>query len=491
MRKLLIIFALLLFCPSVFAATYYVDSAAANDSGNGSISTPKKYIPSGIALLSASGGDTLIIKNGTYSGSSNNITSLPNSASNYNTIQAETDGSVIISASFAVTSGSHVVIEGLKLTAAESKGCDATYVKFKRCAFQNGQVCSSGCDGAVNWATGSYQLYEDCWFYGVGGRYTVLNYESTNVVYRRVIIRHETGSYTFDGSNPEAPLANYGAANMSYQNVILIDNDQTYSTAYTSSYYITGHTSNPASNNVSFIGCMDINGKSASFYSDTDDGSKGMTFTDFIAFGNDTGIADGNTGIAINVNRMTMGKMSNDAISRWAGSITVSNSIIFNHTAAGSGSKTVTYTNTYNPSSYSGTGVTHDNPITNGLLYLPRIEAGSTLKTAGSGGGQMGAQVIYKVGIDGTLYGESGYNTVTENELWPWPNEDRIKTDMEAVSDRGFTAYSGMDGVHNTLTTYIWEYLGNEIPADIYGEEEPAATIPISGVTFSGVRFNM
>ena len=51
---------------SAHAATYYVNAAAANDSGSGSLSSPKKYISSGVALMSTTGGDILIIASGTY-----------------------------------------------------------------------------------------------------------------------------------------------------------------------------------------------------------------------------------------------------------------------------------------------------------------------------------------------------------------------------------------------------------------------------------------
>lgn len=104
------------------------------------------------------------------------------------------------------------------------------------------------------------------------------------------------------------------------------------------------------------------------------------------------------------------------------------------------------------------------------LKYLPRIEAGSTLKAAGNAGADIGANVVFKFGTDGTFFGDSGYDTVTANNLWPWPNEDRIKTDLAAVSVRGFCAAGNrLDGVNPiTLTSYVWEYLGVQMPSNIY-----------------------
>jgi len=59
--------------------------------------------------------------------------------------------------------------------------------------------------------------------------------------------------------------------------------------------------------------------------------------------------------------------------------------------------------------------------------------------------------------------------------MWPFPNEDLIKAKMKAYSftdsngavsgKRGFCADGKqLDGVSDiTLTSYIWEYLGNTL----------------------------
>ena len=76
---------------SLYAATYYVDGAQAGDAGNGlSWANAKRYISSGVNLMS--GGDTLYIKDGTYTGSANRIYNVPSgSAGNYTKIYAEND----------------------------------------------------------------------------------------------------------------------------------------------------------------------------------------------------------------------------------------------------------------------------------------------------------------------------------------------------------------------------------------------------------------
>jgi hypothetical protein len=113
------------------------------------------------------------------------------------------------------------------------------------------------------------------------------------------------------------------------------------------------------------------------------------------------------------------------------------------------------------------TGCFSADPKANGSLkYITRIEPASPLKGAGAGGADIGANIVYQYGVSGMFYGDAGYNTLTTTTLWPWPNEDRIKTEMCGATTRGFCATGKrLDGVNaSTLTSYIWEALGNSIP---------------------------
>jgi hypothetical protein len=95
-----------------------------------------------------------------------------------------------------------------------------------------------------------------------------------------------------------------------------------------------------------------------------------------------------------------------------------------------------------------------------------------------------GAKIINRYGVDGTSWGEPGYDQMTNVPLWPWPYEDQIRAvfsepnpvpsgAVPAVNNtqRGFCA-SGLDafGKPQTLTRYVWQYLGNKIPANIYAD---------------------
>jgi hypothetical protein len=133
--------------------------------------------------------------------------------------------------------------------------------------------------------------------------------------------------------------------------------------------------------------------------------------------------------------------------------------LVTNTVSPTTGVSLTTFDSFNNGSSPLGVGGVTINPFTNGLLYLPRIEAASSLKTIGIGGGQIGAQIVNRIGTAGTLQGEAGWNTDTGAALWPYPNEARIKKEIctEAGITRGFCFDS-------SLTHYIMNYLGNGNP---------------------------
>ena len=118
------------------------------------------------------------------------------------------------------------------------------------------------------------------------------------------------------------------------------------------------------------------------------------------------------------------------------------------------------------------------------LTHLPRVNAGSPLDGAADDGGAIGATVMTFVGRSGTFHGEDGWNEETDIPMWPFPHEDVIARHMRAYTfdgvlqdgrgvsvtgDRGFAASgaAALDGGAQTLTTYIWEYLGAPCPAEI------------------------
>lgn len=464
--------------PPPSSADYYVDAAAANDSGNGlTPATAKKYISSGMALMAGQTGKVLQIKNGTYSHANDALTSNAGSGSagNYNTVRAETAGSVIITSTLTLpVSTTYLKFDGLKWAYANDKGIEGTYLKFLNCIFKNGAASGNVVNvlvGTNNVAADSthHILFQDCLIYGAGGRYGLLVYQSKQVVVRRVVCRPDGGWTDGGSSNPQAGITFYNSNNCSAQNCIIMDAAGVTMATWQGAFYgIHNSASTGTSDSNSWRGCIALNNKNASMPDGAGlrfDMSSGvqqtnMVVTDFVAWDNYWGINQSYSGtLQLTTDRFTLGQTARQAgyglAGSSAGTKTHSNGIIygFNTDDIGNSSPTYICTNN-NGATYAGTGVVTYNPLTNGLSQLNKIDVGSPLKTAGSGGGQIGAQIEFKWGTDDALVGDSGWDTITANALFDWPNQALWKT---CLQEDGITR--GFAGSTGTFTDYIQNYI--------------------------------
>lgn len=405
----------------------------------------------------------MIIKAGTYSGAANDLSTLsPGTASSWNVIKAEVDGTVVITSDLTLGGGDwYTQFEGLHWSSSNGKSITGTHLKFLRCAFEGGPATGNEVTLAIgtnNFTPGASDiLLEDCWVFGLGGRYKVLVYNAQNVILRRVVARHD-GGWSATDDNPEGVFSIYESMNVRVQNCIALD-PASGLINYEADYYGPANetTSTPYDND-KWQGCMSFDGPNNAF---AIEGPKDVTHCaveDFVAFQAAQGIAHNGSGTkTVTYDRITkLGGAYAFAIWGGGGTMTVTNSIIKNsdtsfQQGAGNGGFNDTFGNS------SGGAITTD-PQMNGWVYPLRIEAGSALKTAGSGGGQVGAEISKRIGVSGTLFGETGFETVTGDDLWPWPNQDRIHTEMAAVSTRGFCAQG------QTLTRYLFERLGGTSP---------------------------
>ncbi|MEO8671455.1 MAG: hypothetical protein ABI411_09090 [Tahibacter sp.] len=448
---------------SAGAATYYVDAAAANDSGNGSAAQPKKSIRAGAALMSALGGDTVLIAAGTYTGGNNAIDGLvPGTANAWNTVKAQVDGSVTITAPLSLPLGDHYLrFEGLKWDYADQKSVLGRYVKLLRCAFKGGFASgnSVGLGIGTNDATpgAQYILIEDAYAYGPGGRYNILVYNADKVILRRVVARHENGWSDTQG-NPQANVSLYNSTNIVTENLLLLDSRP--SGYYEAALY---HPSNgPAGNNVRDLGAIILNIGGNAVGWDGGNASSASRLEDSVIWNATYAASSNGSAHAGTMNRLTVVSTTSAGINDWnsGGNFSITNSLLWQ--IGGSNFQAVSHSGNVCFSPVCS-GEASMNPATSGLRYLPRIEAGSALSSAGAGAGRVGADVTKRIGVSGTLYGEPGYDTLTAEPLWPWPNEAAIKSAM--CGDMGIS--SGFCAAP-TLTRYVWEMLGNPIPPEIY-----------------------
>jgi hypothetical protein len=473
MKIVVIALIVLLSVVGAQAASYYV-SPSGSDSAAGTSSAPWLTFSKAWTVVKA--GDSLIAKDGTYSGTTNSFTNMPSgSAGNYIVVKAEHDGMVIITSDLAPShTTSYLQFEGLRFH-SQNKFALGNHLRFMRCEFKNG--CPSGNCANMGAGTNDYDdtsdiLFEDCWVHGPGGRYNMIIYNTNRVVMRRVVVRHD-GGWTDDKGDPEAGFSIYNSQNIALDNVIVIDSNLAYHTWSQATYTIYNSASPGATRNVDWLGSIVLN-TAAHCYGHDCAGSgtiSNITYDNIICYGTmDGGMAGGSQGsISFKVNHATFGGdlpggEYNGGFGKWnSGTGTVKNSIVYGFTGPDFYGVSASYTDSYNNGDQgSCSNCKSINPVTNGLKYLPRIEAGSTLSSGGESAGRMGAEILKRYGASGTMQGEAGYNTLTTDNLWPWPYEERIKKEMctDPGVTRGFCS-------SQSLTKYIWEYLGNACPADI------------------------
>ena len=424
------------------------------------------------ALVCLVPGSTLIVRDGIYSGEVNALHNLPSgTAGRAITIKAENDGGVIITTGLNTgPTSAHLIFQGLRFHDTFGRSILGNHLKFFRNEFKGG--CPSG--NCANTTVGSNDvndtadiLFEENWWHGAGGRYNLLVYNANRVVVRRAVIRHD-GGWSDSKGDPEAGINFYNSSNCSAQNVLVIDSDLAYS-AWQGAFYAVYNSASPGANaNNSWLGNIALNNPAGgAFRLDGNGPITGTLVQDMVLWDSEyaAALGSGSSQINITMNRITAGTSRRaspgDGFVQFASAFTgtVSN-VIVTRTLNEQIGVPLTFFNSFNNGNAStGGGRVTYSPFANGLQYLTRIETGGALKTVGAGGGQIGAQIVNRIGSAGSFQGETGWNTETGTALWPYPNEARIMKEM--CTDTGVTRGFCAD---TSFTRYIMNYLGNGNP---------------------------
>ncbi len=505
------------------AATVYIAKTGADATNDcRTQSHPCATIAHGISLMA--GGDAMIIGDGTYT---EQITNMPSgSASAYTTIRAANDWGVTIDGSgwadafktgINVQAKHYVQIRGVHVKMNQATSTNnpigisySDHIKIQRCSGSNAPTTGNAGSFGVG-PTSSYVLIEESYGFG-GGRYQFLVYQSDHVVVRRSVARSDY----WNGSLQCAGFVNYDSTATTWQNNIVLDSDDANcSGRLYGGFFSENKVDFQPDTSQKLQGNIILNVQ-AFYAGDLDDRASGTrTIEDMVIWGSSGGYVgaqgDGVTA-TINAKRMTIGGITgnydgaNGAPAHGTGFSIVSaiqnsltSSLLAHNHSFGTADYTTSDYNSFfaNGANYGGqhtasTGAhdRSDDVVTQSLKYLPRIEPGSPLKTAGANGGQMGAEIMYVIGGSGTLDGDPGWDQATTDPIWPFPNEDVIRADMAAYAGpgaagaRGFAKGNSLDGTPQTLTKYVWEYLGNRIPHDIYGSRPP----PDAGTNDAGTN---
>ena len=516
-RTFLLAAPLLLWTSAASAATRYVAMSGSDGTNDcQKEAAPCKGIAHAISVMA--GGDTLIVGNGTYTEA---ITDMPSgSAAAYTTIRAANDWGVVIDGSgfpdnfksgINVQAKHYVVVRGFHVKMNQAHGNNSPigipysdHVKIQRCSASYAPTDGNATSFGVG-PMSSYVLIEESYGYG-GARYQFLVYQSDHVTVRRSVARSDY----WNGSLQCAGFVNYNSMATAWQNNIVLDSDTAHcSGRLYGGFFNENKTDNTQPTSQKLQGNIVLNVQ-AFYAGDTDDRiSSTRTIEDSVIWGSSGGYwgDQGNGASAdIRATRLTLGGITgtydgaNGAPAHGTGFAvtsaaqnTLKNSVLAHCNSFGVADYTASDYNAFfaNGANYGGqhpaTPGAHDrtdDSVSKSLLYLPRIEPGSPLKTAGEGGGQIGAEIIFKIGGTGTLQDDPGWDVASAEPLWPFPNEDQIRNDMASYAGpgapgaRGFAMGNSLDGTQQTLTKYIWEYLGNRIPADVYGFHVALGSLP-------------
>ncbi|MBV5283936.1 MAG: fibronectin type III domain-containing protein [Paludibacter sp.] len=387
---------------------------------------------------------------------------------------------------------------------------------FKQCAVQGGY---DGNTSAWN-INGQNNLLEDCVAYGKG-RYKFLFYEQSrdlqskgdnNNVCRRCIARQDWSNKNNIGPNPIGGMSSYYARGTVFLNSIVIDgNTPDYWMA--SPGEISGAFYLPNDNGPHKLiikGSLAVNNAYSAvvmrIYSTEN------FIEDFVGLSNAGGIYGLGTSTYTNrvaiynsgtnlfnyraATQISQNLGINVGLSGYTGfPSVVKNSIVsgVNCAVNGSGANAISadfvdfFNNGDNTACKVGIGSLGTNqialnPLTSGWLYPVRIESNSALKTAGLAGSQVGPNIINKLGKDGTFKGDTDWDTPQGN-LWPFPMEEWVQAQMRSMDTQIWSDGVGQDAPFNvghydtmpdpnrgfcaagqTLTNYIWGYLGNTVP---------------------------
>lgn len=455
-------------------------------------------------------GDTLVIRDGTYdaeemgvrSGDGDMTMPPPGQADAYTTVMAENPGQVtIVNQSWSIAGKferfGYVAVKGLFIKGGDF-GIGTSNDYCTPLCTHHIKISYSGAEGKYvpfGLSHAENILLENVYAFGPG-RYKFSVYASNQVIVRRAVARTDLSALVGQDT-PFGTYTSYNSDNVHFQNVIDIDSDSTAEPFWpqgqrTGAFW----TIRNSADNIRFERAIALN--NAMGLGGTYGENVAGEFINLIGWDIGGALPGPENGSAFltrahngtHVNHLTLGQVHAPyyLLNGWGGPESFKNALLYDFTTS-SGALTydlteLAYTNFFDVSDVPN-DARHDtntfqylDPFTNGLTYLPRIEAESPLASAGENDAVMGANVTHFKGRSGTFYGEPGWDENTDIPMWPFPQEAIIQEKMRQFTHtddrgtltgkRGFAAEgTGLYGGPITLTSYIWEYLGNPCPDTI------------------------
>lgn len=501
------LFSILFLSTPLFAATLYVSPTGTKTSGASTAddwSSGNCYGTISAAIQRMSGGDEVVVNDGVYSGIGNAIgryssfTVPSGTASRYTVVRARNPFKATIDSGvssawdyngrmiYLPSTSSYVQVDGFRGINRDGSNnafvsVSGNHIKITRCQFRTeGVDHNENCVVEVG-GSASYVLFEDCAITG-GYRYGFIirgvGSNPNHVIFRRCVARgdwvrsNEPNSiFAVYGHNSSAAS---GPHDIMYQNCIAINQNASKPDAdwkpYGPWYIFKGN------NNITLNGCITLNnnqtGSTSGAWIRNDYGGKNIDVINSIFWGFTGGIGITFGGSTVNVKGCTFGGNDGYSLINHASTTTFKNNLVIKSpkgTLYGTAFNSTGY-NSFDAGSFGSNLVTYKND----LLYLTRVESTSNRFNGGEGGGRVGAHIVKKMGNSGSLWGDTGWNTETGDALWPWPYESQIKewfstpnTPPAGASPATNNTKRGFCADGQSLTRYIWEYLGKPLPSDI------------------------
>lgn len=355
-------------------------------------------------------------------------------------------------------------------------------------------------------------LFENNYAYG-GGRYKFASYQAENIVWRRNVARYDRGPVH---DEPKGTYSVYTTMNGYISNNLAIDGDNPdfVVTGELAGEFTTPTTSGPT--RAQFHRNIQLN--SAFLFGNLDDqaGDSDVELKDIISWDVKPASRYVMTWGSAWFDHMTMGEIEprgfadqffNGYHNNTRG---ITNSILHNFSNGDmfySLRKEVEHetvgrlverygVDTVNISNFTGDLEVYNTDIANvseldpvqsagnpegSLRYLLRAEAETNMTAKGLDGGDLGANVMTLLGRSGTMHGEPGFDEETNIPMWPFPMEEIIKqkfseyeytgstysghyTNREVTGEGTLLGARGFAVEGQSLTNYIWGYLGAVVP---------------------------
>lgn len=476
------------------SALYYMSTSGDDNNDGTSQSSPWATFEHAWAVLQP--GDTLIVADGTYnqtlSPTVSGISGYPITIRAKNRgraiIQKTDDGPAILINSSTSQTLAYITIDGF---IARSKGeysaisVNSTDNIAEQLMTNNIIIRNTGAFGSANQtntvvfaiARTRDSLFENMWAYGYG-RKAVQLYGATRVTARRIVARYDYWDGAgYKPNDPRIGFAVYNSSDGIYENIIVIDSapdpvgrDAASKAGFaiegnlTSTSTIIGATGNK------WVGCLALDNDRAGLYSaGVSTGiNDNNTIENFISWGSTTGMVIHAYTTNSNIVSGTIGnasgvglRINNDNVSDTLfEKLFAINNGTYPFVIAGQGGYygvNTTFQNNTASNNGSGDDIEPEFAPTLDYLIKPMMVTDK----------ERGAEMVnrYQNGV------------LTDDALWPWPNEDLIRQHM-CDSDDLIAAHrvaangSGWEpkwcASGKTLSNYVWEYLGGTIPDGIY-----------------------